>query len=408
MSELLALADRGAGVPLRELALVGLTAAITTFFCTGGVRMFATRVGAVAYPRERDVHLQPTPRMGGLGMYFGVCAAIFLASQLPALTRGFVYSSGMPAVVVAGGIIMAVGLIDDKWGLDALTKFAGQVTAASVLVTMGVAWSMIYIPFGGVGTIVLDQMSSILVTLALTVSIVNAMNFVDGLDGLAAGLGLITAAAICIFSIGLLRSHGGDVLYYPPAVISVVLAGACLGFLPHNFHRARIFMGDSGSMLIGLMLAAASTTAAGPISQSSYGAKDMFVLLSPFLLVIAVLLVPALDALLAIIRRTRAGRSPFSPDKMHLHHRLLQIGHSHRKAVLIIYLWVAIIAFGAASTIFFEPRYAGAVVVGAIGIAIVATVVPLLRREELDQLPGAESGLSSATVPPEPSVYDEK
>ncbi|CPY80634.1 Putative undecaprenyl-phosphate alpha-N-acetylglucosaminyltransferase [Mycobacteroides abscessus] len=217
MSELLALADRGAGVPLRELALVGLTAAITTFFCTGGVRMFATRVGAVAYPRERDVHLQPTPRMGGLGMYFGVCAAIFLASQLPALTRGFVYSSGMPAVVVAGGIIMIVGLIDDKWGLDALTKFAGQVTAASVLVTMGVAWSMIYIPFGGVGTIVLDQMSSILVTLALTVSIVNAMNFVDGLDGLAAGLGLITAAAICIFSIGLLRSHGGDVLYYPPA-----------------------------------------------------------------------------------------------------------------------------------------------------------------------------------------------
>lgn len=405
MSELLALADRGAGVPLRELALVGLTAAITTFFCTGGVRMFATRVGAVAYPRERDVHLQPTPRMGGLGMYFGVCAAIFLASQLPALTRGFVYSSGMPAVVVAGGIIMIVGLIDDKWGLDALTKFAGQVTAASVLVTMGVAWSMIYIPFGGVGTIVLDQMSSILVTLALTVSIVNAMNFVDGLDGLAAGLGLITAAAICIFSIGLLRSHGGDVLYYPPAVISVVLAGACLGFLPHNFHRARIFMGDSGSMLIGLMLAAASTTAAGPISQSSYGAKDMFVLLSPFLLVIAVMLVPALDALLAIIRRTRAGRSPFSPDKMHLHHRLLQIGHSHRKAVLIIYLWVAIIAFGAASTIFFEPRYAGAVVVGAIGIAIVATVIPLLRREDTDPALATVPDSSPGT---EPVVYDEK
>ncbi|SIL49305.1 Putative undecaprenyl-phosphate alpha-N-acetylglucosaminyltransferase [Mycobacteroides abscessus subsp. abscessus] len=405
MSELLALADRGAGVPLRELALVGLTAAITTFFCTGGVRMFATRVGAVAYPRERDVHLQPTPRMGGLGMYFGVCAAIFLASQLPALTRGFVYSSGMPAVVVAGGIIMIVGLIDDKWGLDALTKFAGQVTAASVLVTMGVAWSMIYIPFGGVGTIVLDQMSSILATLALTVSIVNAMNFVDGLDGLAAGLGLITAAAICIFSIGLLRSHGGDVLYYPPAVISVVLAGACLGFLPHNFHRARIFMGDSGSMLIGLMLAAASTTAAGPISQSSYGAKDMFVLLSPFLLVIAVMLVPALDALLAIIRRTRAGRSPFSPDKMHLHHRLLQIGHSHRKAVLIIYLWVAIIAFGAASTIFFEPRYAGAVVVGAIGIAIVATVIPLLRREDTDPALATAPDSSPGT---EPVVYDEK
>jgi UDP-GlcNAc:undecaprenyl-phosphate GlcNAc-1-phosphate transferase len=377
---LLALNDRGAGVPLRELALVGLTAAIITYFATGWVRIIARRLGAVAYPRERDVHLQPTPRMGGLAMYIGVVAAVLLASQLPALTRGFVYSSGMPAVVVAGGLIMAIGLIDDRWGLDALTKFAGQITAASVLVTMGVAWSVLYIP--GVGTIVLDQVSSILLTLALTVAIVNAMNFVDGLDGLAAGLGLITASAICIFSIGLLRDHGGDVLFYPPAVISVVLAGACLGFLPYNFHPAKIFMGDSGSMLIGLMLAAASTTAAGPISQTAYGARDVFALLSPFLLVVAVLFVPALDMLLAIVRRTRAGRSPFSPDKMHLHHRLLQIGHSHRRVVLLIYLWVGIIAVGAASTIFFDPRYTGAVMLAAILVAIVVTLIPLLRRRD--------------------------
>ena len=288
---LLALSDRSAGVPLRELALVGLTAAIITYFATGPVRVLATRLGAVAYPRERDVHVTPTPRMGGLAMFVGVVSAVFLASQLPALTRGFVYTSGMPAVLVAGAVIMGIGLIDDRWGLDALTKFAGQITAASVLVTMGVAWSVLYIPIGGVGTIVLDQASSILLTLALTVSIVNAMNFVDGLDGLAAGLGLITAMAICVFSVGLLRDHGGDVLFYPPAVISVVLAGACLGFLPHNFHPAKIFMGDSGSMLIGLMLAAASTTAAGPISQNAYGARDVFALLSPFLLVVAVMFV---------------------------------------------------------------------------------------------------------------------
>ena len=377
---LLALADRGTGVPLRELVLVGLTAAIVTYLATGGVRWLACRVGAVAYPRERDVHVDPIPRMGGLAMYLGVAAAVLLASQLPALTRGFVYSSGMPAVVVAGGLIMFVGLIDDRWGLDALTKFAGQITAASVLVTMGVAWSVLYIPFGGVGTIVLDQASSILLTLALTVSIVNAMNFVDGLDGLAAGLGLITASAICIFSVGLLHDHGGDVLFYPPAVISVVLAGACLGFLPHNFHPAKIFMGDSGSMLIGLMLAAASTTAAGPISQSAYGARDVFALMSPFLLVVAVMLVPALDMLLAIVRRTRAGLSPFSPDKMHLHHRLLQIGHSHRRVVLLIYLWVGIIALGAASTIFVDPRYIGVVMAVAIVVAMVFTLIPLLRR----------------------------
>jgi len=378
--QLLALADRGAGVPLRELALVGLAAAVITYFATGPVRVLAIRIGAVAVPRDRDVHVTPVPRMGGLAMYLGVVAGVFLASELPALTRGFVYSTGMPAVLVAGGVIMLIGLIDDRWGLDALTKFAGQITAASVLVTMGVAWSVLYIPIGGVGTLVLDQTVSFLLTLALTVSIVNAMNFVDGLDGLAAGLGLITALAICAFSVGLLRDHGGDVLFYPPAVISVVLAGACLGFLPHNFHRAKIFMGDSGSMLIGLMLAAASTTAAGPISQNAYGARDVFALLSPFLLVVAVMAVPALDMLLAIVRRTRAGRSPFSPDKMHLHHRLLQIGHSHRKVVLLIYLWVGIIAFGAASTIFVPPRYTGAVMLAAIVVAVVVTLVPLLRR----------------------------
>ena len=377
---LMALSDRGAGVPLRELALVGLTAAIITYLATGWVRVLATRWGAVAFPRERDVHVQPTPRMGGLAMYVGVVAAVLLASQLPALTRGFVYSSGLPAVVVAGGLIMLVGLIDDRWGLDALTKFAGQITAASVLVTMGVAWSVLYIPIGGVGTIVLDQVASILLTLALTVAIVNAMNFVDGLDGLAAGLGLITALAICMFSVGLLRDHGGDVLFYPPAVISVVLAGVCLGFLPHNFHKARIFMGDSGSMLIGLMLAAASTTAAGPISQTAYGARDVFALLSPFLLVVAVMFVPALDMLLAIIRRTRKGLSPFSPDKMHLHHRLLEIGHSHRRVVLLIYLWVGIAALGAASSIFFDPRRTAVVMAGAVVVAVVVTLIPLLRR----------------------------
>src|SRR6202022_799056 len=379
---LLALSDRGAGVPLRELALVGLTAAMITYFATGWGRVLARRLGAVAIPRERDVHQDPTPRMGGLAMYIGVVAAVLLASQLPALTRGFVYSTGMPAVVVAGGLIMAIGLIDGRWGLDALTKFAGQITAASVLVTMGVAWSVLYIPIGGVGTIVLDQVSSMLLTLALTVAIVNAMYFVDGLDGLAAGLGLITASAICIFSVGLLRGLGGDVLFYPPAVISVVLAGACLGFLPHNFHRARIFMGDSGSMLIGLMLAAASTTAAGPVSQNAYGARDVFALLSPFLLVVAVMFVPMLDLLLAIVRRTRAGRSAFSPDKMHLHHRLLQIGHSPRRVVLIIYLWVGIVAFGTASTIFFNPRDTAAVMLGATAIAVFATLLPLLRRRD--------------------------
>jgi UDP-GlcNAc:undecaprenyl-phosphate/decaprenyl-phosphate GlcNAc-1-phosphate transferase len=375
---LLALNDRGAGVPLRELALVGLTAAIITYFATGWVRVLATRLGAVAIPRDRDVHQQPIPRMGGLAMYIGVVTAVLLASQLPALTRGFVYSSGMPAVVVAGGLIMAIGLIDDRWGLDSLTKFAGQITAASVLVTMGVAWSVLYIPFGGVGTIVLDQVSSILLTLALTVSIVNAMNFIDGLDGLASGVGLISAVATCAFSLHLLDQQGGDVSYYPPALIAATLAGACLGFLPHNFQPAKIFMGDSGSMLIGLMMAGATTSASGKV-QPQGGVNETIALLSPLLVLTAVLFLPALDLLMAVVRRTRKGLSPFHADKMHLHHRLLEIGHSQRRAVLLIYLWAAVLAFGTVALSLFDVF----AVVWGIGIglliALVISVVPRLR-----------------------------
>src|SRR5260221_14350102 len=146
---LLALSDRGAGVPLRELALVGLTAAMITYFATGWVRVLARRLGAVAYPRERDVHLQPTPRMGGLAMYIGVVAAVLLASQLPALTRGFVYSSGMPAVVVAGGGIMGIGVIDGRWGSGALPEIARPSTPGNGAVKAGVCLERPYHPGGG-------------------------------------------------------------------------------------------------------------------------------------------------------------------------------------------------------------------------------------------------------------------
>ena len=259
---LLALGERGAGVPLRELALVGLAAAVITYFATGPVRVLACRIGAVAVPRERDVHVTPVPRMGGLAMYLGVVAGVFLASQLPALTRGFVYSTGMPAVLVAGGVILAVGLIDDRWGLDALTKFAGQITAASVLVTMGVAWSVLYIPIGGVGTLVLDQTASILLTLALTVSIVNAMNFVDGLDGLAAGSSAIIGVALGVLAY--MSSHFEfasflNIMFIPGAEELVVFAaafiGATVGFLWYNSYPAQVFMGDTGSLTLGGIIA---------------------------------------------------------------------------------------------------------------------------------------------------------
>ncbi|WP_067479043.1 glycosyltransferase family 4 protein [Nocardia amamiensis] len=367
-------------VPLRELLVVLLISAVVTFLATGGVRVLAIGFGAVAVPRDRDVHVKPIPRMGGVGIYIGVVASVLFAHQLPALRSGFDYKPNIPiAVLVAGTLIVAVGIVDDRWGLDALTKFAGQVTAAGVMAVMGLGWYVIYNPFSNT-TVVLDGLQGGLVTVAVTVTLVNAMNFVDGLDGLAAGLGLIAALAVFVFCLGLMNEQGGSVDTYPPALLAAALAGGCLGFLPHNFQPARIFMGDSGSMLIGLMLAAVSTGASGRIPLQGYGPRDIVGLLSPLLLVGAVMFIPVLDLLLAIVRRVRAGVSFSTPDKMHLHHRLLQIGHSHRRVVLLIYLWVGVLAFGAVGTSLMDRRLVVLLMAGGLVFALVITAIPGLRR----------------------------
>ncbi|WP_328391326.1 MraY family glycosyltransferase [Nocardia sp. NBC_00416] len=371
----------GAVVPLRELLLVLLISTVVTFLATGGIRVVAIGFGAVAIPRDRDVHVKPIPRMGGVGMYIGVVAAVLFAHQLPALRRGFDYRPDIAAVLVAATIIVGVGIVDDRWGLDALTKFAGQVTAAGVMAVMGLGWYLIYDPFNN-STVVLDGLQGGLVTVAVAVTLINAMNFVDGLDGLAAGLGLIASFAVFAFAVGLLTEQGGSVDSYPPALLAAAMAGACLGFLPHNFSPARIFMGDSGSMLIGLVLAAVSTSASGRIPLQGYGPRDIVGLLSPLLLVGAVMFIPVLDLLLAIVRRVRAGVSFSTPDKMHLHHRLLQIGHSQRRVVLVIYLWVGILAFGAVGTSVMDRRLVVLMMAAGLLFALVVTAVPGLWRRQ--------------------------
>lgn len=373
------------GLPIREYLLVGLSAAVVTYLLTGLVRRLALRIGAIAVPRGRDVHTIPIPRLGGVAIYLGVLGGVFVASQLPVLRRAFDYSTETVAVLVAGGLIVVVGALDDRFGLDALTKLAGQATAAGVLVLMGVQWTSVYVPFGGTGgstgtVVLLGQDQGVLITVFLCVLLVNAMNFVDGLDGLAAGIGTIAATATCAFALGLLGQQNGDVNAYPPALIAAVLAGACAGFLPHNFQPARLFMGDSGSMFIGLTLAAATTTASGRTNYSTTGATGALALVTPVIVVAAVVFVPLLDLLLAVVRRTRAGTSPFAPDKMHLHHRLLEIGHSQRRAVLLIYLWAGVLAFGAVALALVDNAFlvVWMVTVGLL-VAVLASAVPRLR-----------------------------
>jgi UDP-GlcNAc:undecaprenyl-phosphate GlcNAc-1-phosphate transferase len=365
---------------VREYLLVLCVAAAVTYLLTPVARRFALRTGAVAEPRDRDVHAVPTPRMGGLAMYGGVCAAFLVAQSLPALSRVFKYSD-VEATVVAGGLIVLLGMVDDRWGIDALSKLAGQVVASGVMVLIGLQLLTLTVP--GLGTLSLGP-ESVILTVAITLLTVNAINFIDGLDGLAAGVGAIAALALFAFSYSLASGSITGLAQdriTSPTLIAAVLAGACLGFLPHNFNPARIFMGDSGSMLIGLMLSASVVSLTGQVNYSNLSSVSAsFPVLLPLLLPLAVLAVPVVDLLLAVVRRTRAGRSPFAPDKEHLHHRLMEIGHSHTRAVLIMYFWTALLAFGAvAASVSGGPLPVLAAVGLTAAMALVISRLPKLR-----------------------------
>lgn len=370
----------GSGLPLRELGLVILVAAVLTFLATGIVRSVLVRTGKVAEIRLRDSHSQPTPQLGGVAMFVGFMAAIFLASQLPALTRGFMpVTPEISAVIWSAIAIVIVGVVDDLYELGAWVKLVGQILAAALLSILGLSWTILFVPFGGGTTVLLDQFQSSILTTFVTVLLINAINFVDGLDGLAAGLGLIAGGAILVFSLTVLYDQGGAVSAYPPAIMSAALVGMCLGFLPHNFEPSRIFMGDSGAMLIGLLLAAASTSASGKITQSLYGTADVVALVSPFIVVCAAVFVPVLDLVWAVIRRLSQGKSPFAADKAHIHHRLLSLGHTHRRTVLVLYLWVMAVAFGAVSYSIVPPAVATIATVVALVVAGGVTIIPLRR-----------------------------
>jgi len=379
----------GAGVPLRELGLVLLVGLSLAYLTTGVIRYLMVRSNWMTEIRDRDVHTIPKPRMGGVAMFTGFIGAVFLADQLPALTRGFQpITPEMNAVVGGAVIIVMLGAIDDLWELDALTKIIGQLLGALIMSLLGLNWTLLYIPFGDGTTVLLDQFWSVVITVLFTVTLINAINFVDGLDGLAAGLGMIAGGSILLFSLTILHDQGGMVSAYPPAIIAAGLVGVCAGFLPHNFEPSRIFMGDSGSMLIGFLLAAASTSASGKINMGLYGAVDMVALLSPIIVVLAAVAVPLLDLVMAVVRRVRKGQSPFSADKKHLHHRLLTLGHSHRNVVLLLYTWVFVVAVGAVAYSMVPPLWASVGFVVALIFATLATRGPVKRaRAELPPQP---------------------
>lgn len=372
---------------MREYVLCMLAAAAVTYLTTPAVRRAAIRLGAIAEIRERDVHRTPTPRMGGLAIFFGVLAALAVGSQLPLMRTVFDRETGTATALVSAMLVLVgVGVIDDRYGLDALTKFAGQFLAAGILALGGiaVAWLPVF------GVFVLDPVSSVLLTVIIVTVLVNAMNFIDGLDGLAAGIAGISASAFFIYSYLLSVVEGFDRATLP-TLASAAVIGACVGFLPHNFYRARLFMGDTGSMLLGMLLATSVITLLGQVDPNAIAGATVLPAFLPLLLPLLVMAVPLGDLVAAVVRRTWAGRSPFHPDKGHLHHRILQLGHSQTRAVLLMYGWAGTLAGTVVAMAFVPASWAlagGAVMAGALLFVLRAPVrgnraagAPMIRED---------------------------
>ncbi len=363
---------------MREYILVFLIAATFTYLLTVFAREIAIRTGAFAAVRDRDVHDEPIPYLGGLAMLGGLVAAYVVAQQLPFLERSgpFVFKDA-GVVLIAGAGICMVGVLDDIFDLDALTKFGGQVLAAGFLIYFGKQ----FVSFPGTDgyQYSLDPAQGALLTGFVVVATMNAVNFIDGLDGLAAGVVGIGALAFFTFCYQLTRLNDLP-RATTAALLSIALAGACAGFLVHNFHPARLFMGDSGSMLIGLVLSASAVTLTGQfntteLTEGTSSSLGLLATLLPLLLPVLILIVPLADLAMAVVRRSWAGRSPFSPDKLHLHHRLLEIGHSHRRAVLIMWLWAALVSFGTVVASLYTGPKMWAVLAAMFAVTTVMTFV---------------------------------
>ncbi|ABK52417.1 glycosyl transferase, family 4 [Acidothermus cellulolyticus 11B] len=369
---------------MREYLITLLVAASVTYLTTPVARRFAMRIRALTGVRDRDVHSIPTPRLGGLAMLLGVAAAMLVASRLPTLEAVNQRFLEPRALLLGSVIVFVIGALDDRFGLDAVTKLAGQVFAAAVVVLQGV--QLLWLPIPAYGTLILGQDWSVILTVTFIVVVINAVNFVDGLDGLAAGI--VGIAALAFFALSYQMSVELRLSRaLPPLLLAIVVAGVCIGFLPHNFHPARVFMGDSGSMLIGLLLAASTVSLTGQVSPADqYQQYGTFL---PLLLPFAVLFVPLADLLAAVVRRTRAGRVPWAPDKQHLHHRLLELGHSQRRAVLIMYGWSAICAAGVVGLAITQAPLVVAASAGAVVLlALVVIAFPRLRVASRTERPG--------------------
>jgi len=360
------------------LAIVTVLVAMgVTWILTPVVIRLARYLGAVDLPGGRRTHTRPTPRIGGLAVFLGfVCglaAAAYFTGSLWSLPRVDVYWRGM---VAAATFLLLVGIVDDVRGVSFRGKFAAQIAAAAAVWFCGFRIELLSNPFGG--TLDLGLLS-FPITVLWIVGITNAVNLIDGLDGLAAGIALITTTSVAVLAY--VRGEFGV------AAASLALAGSLVGFLRYNFNPARIFLGDSGSLFLGFVLAVTS------VRGSQKGATAVAIL-APLL----VLGLPLVDTSLAIVRRLhrlalrglgtdhalryvlRNLDHVFLPDREHIHHRLLDLGFSHRSAVLLLYGVGAVFAAAAFALVLFQSVTVGLVLVGTLAAAMALFLVALYLR----------------------------
>jgi UDP-GlcNAc:undecaprenyl-phosphate GlcNAc-1-phosphate transferase len=357
--------------------LMMLTAAVVSYAATWGARMVGNRLELFSPIRSRDMHSTPISRLGGLGIFAGVLVALLVASN-SFFVKDIFRNNAAPWGILAGAaLIVMVGVADDLLDLRWWVKLIGQSAAALVVAIWGVR--MTIVPFIPEPIVVENPTLTIILTAGLIVTTMNAFNFIDGLDGLAAGVAIIGGVAFFLTAYWVHRNAPLTDFSDLATLLTAVLVGSCVGFLPHNWFPSKIFMGDSGAMLIGLLMASAGVVSTGQITSGLYDRANGIPTIIPILLPFAVLFLPLLDLCLAVVRRTALGRSPWSADRGHLHHKLLDIGYSHRGAVVLMYLWTCILAFGGLAFAIFPWQIVVAADVAATAIMAVVTAWPYLR-----------------------------
>lgn len=363
---------------MRNYALIVLVAAIVTYLACRIVYPLAMKHGWHPPVRERDVHSTPKPRLGGVAMYLGFVVAIVVASQIEQFHLVFGQPERVWAIVGATTLIMVIGVLDDFVDLDWMTKLGGQMISAVILAWQGVAITSL--PIGGLT--VGSPLMSLAFTVLAVVLVMNAVNFIDGLDGLVAGIALIANGVFLLYSYFLSAFAGQTGRFTMAALISAIIIGMCLGFLPINWNPAKMFMGDGGALQLGLLMATSAVAVTGEVDPMTIKSEQFLPAFLPIVIPFAVLIVPLLDLTMAVVRRMSAGKSPFSADRKHLHHRLLDMGHTQVRAVLIFYAWTAVVSGGALLAFVLEDAWIALVFV-TVGFIICTafTVAPISRRK---------------------------